>query len=484
MVDRVDVLVVGAGIAGLAAALSAPSAARVAIVAPRGELSSSEWARGGIAVPIDAPDVDAHLEDTVAAGAGLVDATFAKGLIQEAPSALVWLESLGASFAAEPGLEAGHRRPRIRHADGDATGAAVMRVLRARAAEVPRLHGELVGLAAIDREVVGAWIRPERGGVRLVRAGWVVLATGGASAVFDAFTSPPHNLGVGIAAAAWAGARVGDLEFVQFHPTAIAGPTSPLPLATEALRGAGARLVDDGGTPIAAALPRGDLATRDELARLVDSWPRPVFLDARPIGLRLIERFPSFAEAARRLGVDPTAEPVPVRVAAHFTIGGILTDDAGRTSLPGLLAIGECAATGLHGANRLASNSLLEGVVMGRRVGDVLEPRHIPRDPPPAPEPRGALDLAQLRTLTARALGPLRDGDSLDEALVELDRHIRPSDDVSLQAATWMVRAMVASAIARQGSVGAHARRDARPEDPVYRLVVDGDGNVRRETPR
>lgn len=485
MVSDFDVLIVGNGLAATSAALSLPPPLRVALLAPRGVATSSDWARGGIAAAVDASDVADHLSDTIDAGAHLVDERAAKGIVADGPGAIRWLSDHGVVFAPDYGLEAGHRRPRIRHAAGDATGAAIMAALRPRLVSVTNIDATLVELVASDGRIVGAWVRDAARNLRVLTAHTVVLATGGAGAVFDAFTCPATNLGAGIAAAAWAGARVVDLEFVQFHPTAIGGERAPFALATEALRGAGARLVDENGDSLVDDLRARELTTRDILARHLATVAKPAFLDARPIGPAILERFPTFVAAARSAGLDPLRDLVPVRPAAHYTMGGISTDDDGATSIPGLYAIGECAVTGLHGANRLASNSLLEAVVMGRRTAEAIAGRQahpVPRRtsslPPPTARP--ALALSELRSLTARALGPLRDADSLATAHRAL-ASAEPSTDPSATAATWMVGAMLQAASARRASVGAHARRDAIEEDPHYTLVVDADHRVTRE---
>jgi len=484
MVSRpLDVLVVGAGLAGLTVALSANPKLAVALLEPPGFASSSAWARGGIAAATDPSDIADHLADTLAAGAGLVAETVAKNILAEGSEAIRWLRAQGVAFSPTLEREAGHRKPRIHHADGDRTGAAIIAALTARTSHIPRIHAYLVELAVADGRVVGAWARDPHGAIELIRARQVVLATGGAGAVFEAFTCPATNLGIGIAAAAWAGALVVDLEFIQFHPTAIAAATAPLPLplATEALRGAGARLVDELGTPVAAGLPGEDLATRDLLARRVATWPRRVFLDARPLGPSLQSRFPGFVAAAQQLGVDPRCAPVPVRAAAHYTMGGIWTDASGHTTMPGLFAVGECAATGLHGANRLASNSLLEAVVMGRRAAGVLgEPGPRPSTNPRRPRIRPGVPLQRVRAIVDAALGPVREGGRLEEAAGRLQALRTPHVTPEEAAATWVAEAMVAAARARRGSVGAHVRSDALAEDPGYALAPADDGSLRR----
>ncbi len=447
-----DVLVVGGGLSALSVLLSLPRGLRVRLLTPPGASPASSWARGGIAVALDAEDVELHLADTLQAGAGLVDQAVARAIIAEGPDALAWLTTLGVSFSDDCALEAGHRRARVRHAAGDRTGAAIMRAVARHARAFDRLVGRLAWVARDDNGVVGAWIDPGSGDLELHRARHVVLATGGAGGLFADHTCPRTNVGVGVAAAAWAGARLVDLEFVQFHPTAIATPSSPLPLATEALRGAGARLVDDTGERICEDLAMGELTTRDALARHIATWPRPVYLDARHLGLRLARDFPSFVRAARRLGLDPGAELVPVRPAAHYTMGGVATDAWGRTGVRGLWAVGECAATGLHGANRLASNSLLEAVVMGRRVA-----RAIAEDDPPRRrharawtgarrcDPRARTRRPRTRAPAARHTPSHGSGPG---------RHLAPHGDATrCTGATWHRRCARSSGRCRRGPV-------------------------------
>ncbi len=414
-----EVVIVGAGVAGLTAALSygsviapqtrtteAPSQGadtsygsagvrRVVVLTKTGATAAgaggaSVWAQGGVASAVgDDDDPALHAADTLAAGAGLNDAAIVELLTGEGPRRIRSLLALGARFDREAGgglalgREAAHSRRRILHARGDATGAEVVRALVAAVRRAPAI--EVVDEAfALDLVLAGgrvAGVTALHGDGRraLYRAPVVVLATGGLGQLFLYTTNPPEATADGLAMAARAGARLVDLEFVQFHPTALAvagAPgRAPLPLLTEALRGEGAVLIDDRGVRFMTAVhPDGELAPRDVVARAI--WGRlnagrRVYLDARgAVGERFPERFPTVFELCRRHGLDPRVEVLPVVPAAHYHMGGVAVDARGRTSLPGLWACGEVAATGAHGANRLASNSLLEALVFGARVAE------------------------------------------------------------------------------------------------------------------
>jgi L-aspartate oxidase len=415
-ISRSDVLVLGAGAAGLSAALGcAPLAVTVltkARLGPQGGGGASAWAQGGVASALGDDDTPAlHAADTLAAGAGLNDPAIVELLAGEGPRQMRALLALGARFDRDAsgrlalGREAAHSRRRILHAHGDSTGAEIVRALLAAVrrapaiqlvdetfaldlalAGAPPVRTPLAGapLAGAPLRVVGVLaLHPAEGPggrpggrrvLHLARA--VVLATGGLGQLFLHTTNPREATGDGLAMAARVGARLVDLEFVQFHPTALAGAAAggePLPLLTEALRGEGAVLIDDRGTRfMSEEHPDRELAPRDVVARAV--WRRlaagrQVFLDARAaVGERFPERFPTVYALCRQRGLDPRREPLPVAPAAHYHMGGVAVDANGRTSLPGLWACGEVAATGAHGANRLASNSLLEALVFGARV--------------------------------------------------------------------------------------------------------------------
>ncbi|GAA1486734.1 L-aspartate oxidase [Brachybacterium fresconis] len=388
-----EVLVVGSGIAGLTAALRASRHADVLLVT-KTELAdgSTRHAQGGIAGALDPSDSPAaHARDTLAAGAGLGETEAVRVLCQGGPDAIADLIARGVDFdrAADGtyacGLEGAHGRPRILHAGGDATGRAIVDALvaavRVQAAGESTgsltvlEHAALEDLLVQDGRVVGAELLTADGSRRPVHASATVLATGGAGQLFSHTTNPVVATGDGIAAAWRAGAALEDLEFYQFHPTALAVPGSFL--LSEAVRGEGAVLRDEQGRRFLPGIdPRAELAPRDVVARAIAQVMavqdgRPVLLDATGIGAeRLRERFPTIDAAVRAAGFDWGSRPVPVTPAAHYWMGGIRTDLEGRTSLPGLSAAGECARTGVHGANRLASNSLLEGAVFGARAGD------------------------------------------------------------------------------------------------------------------
>jgi L-aspartate oxidase len=479
---RVDVLVVGAGLAGMAAALEAAGAGASVLVAT-GEPGSSELAQGGIAAALGESDSPRdHAADTVAAGAGLCDPQVVGALAEEAPGTVTWLAAQGVLFDRDSegrpslALEAAHSRPRIVHAGGDGSGAAVAGALRERLRELPgrvaRVDGARLTALLLDGGGVAGGRLLGSGGELHVVAGATILATGGYAGLFERSTTTLGCDGSGLLAALGAGAVLADLEFVQFHPTAHAGP-GPTFLLTEALRGAGAHLVDAGGRRfLADADPRGELAPRAVVTRAVvehlrDSGQAHVFLDARHLGARRLRaEFPGFLERCRRAGLDPTAAPVPVAPSAHYTMGGIVTDAQGRTAVPRLLAAGECARTGVHGANRLASNSLLEAAVFGRRAARSAA------DSPPLAGPitlpswgegqgggrEGRLTLDEVRHVLTEGAGPLRDRHGLDHAL----RRLSPARGAGGRAETARQVALLVllAALTREESRGAHVRTD------------------------
>jgi L-aspartate oxidase len=485
------VLVIGAGLAGLTAALAA--APRRALVISPDTLShacSSAWAQGGVAVAMGDDDSPAlHAEDTVAAGAGLVDPVMARLLADEGPAAVRSLAAFGAPFDRDAegrfsqGLEAAHSRSRIARVKGDQAGRAIMETVAAAALAAG--HVEVWAPATIrgllqdgEGRIRGALV--QRGG-RLVEvtASATVLATGGLGGLYAVTTNPAAVRGDGLGLAAIAGAVVADPEFVQFHPTAVDLGLDPAPLASEALRGEGAILVDAFGAPFMAAYDaRAELAPRDIVARAIHrqiAGGLGAFLDCREaIGAHFPEVFPGVFAACMAGGVDPRVDAIPVAPAAHYHMGGIAADADGRTSLPGLFAVGECAAIGVHGANRLASNSLLEAAVFGPRVGraarDEATPASTPGPARPAPELPDAT-LQQLRQAMSRDAGVVRDADGLTRLIGEIGQMEAQTGRAPALAAARLV---AAAALARQESRGAHYRLDypASAEPPVRTFVT------------
>ncbi len=470
-------VVVGGGIAGLSAALGLEGCAVVANEPVGG--GSSRLAQGGIAAAIGAGDnAAAHAADTLRVAAELADPAIASLVAEAAPGRIAWLRDLGVEFdrADDGGLrlgrEAGHGHDRIVHAGGDRTGAAVMRALRAAVharTDIRRLEGyELVDIIGSGPRAAGVLLEAAGGAQLAVLAPHVVIASGGIGACFDRTTNPASAQGAGLAAAARRGVTLADLEFVQFHPTALDVAGDPLPLLTEALRGAGAVLLDGSGRRFMAAIhPDAELAPRDVVARAVALRRlagEPVLLDATQVSA-LEARFPGACSIARTAGFDPARQALPVTPAAHFHMGGIATDAQGATSMPGLWACGEAAATGLHGGNRLASNSLLEGLVFGARVAADIRAARLPMPAgmPNLPQ-RSAHGMAEperihaLRRLIGRSLAPVRNGATLAAAAAELGA--RASSSRAEEDIATVARLLIASALARRESRGAHARQD------------------------
>jgi L-aspartate oxidase len=483
------VVVAGAGLAGLTAALAAaPAKALVLTGAPLNEGCSSAWAQGGMAAALADDDAPAlHAADTVAAGAGLVDEAMARLLAEEGPAAVRLLADLGASFDRKDdggfaqSLEAAHSRARVARVKGDQAGREIMRAAAAAVLAAPhvevragaRLRGLLQDAGGRIHGVV-----VELDGERVEITAWaVVLATGGIGGLYAETTTPAELVGDGLGLAALAGAVVGDPEFVQFHPTAIDIGRDPAPLATEALRGEGAVLVNaDGRRFMARYHPAAELAPRDVVARAIHAERlagRGAFLDARAaVGEHFPDEFPGVFAACSEAGIDPRLQPIPVAPACHYHMGGVVTDAHGRTTLPGLFAAGECASTGVHGANRLASNSLLEAAVFGARAGRAAaaeaEPEALPLRAVTAPElPDSALQ--RLRALMSRHAGVVREADSLAVLLSEIDAleaaHGRSAPLVA-------ARLVAACALARTESRGGHFRADAEGQAAPTRTFV------------
>lgn len=491
------VVVIGSGLAGMSAALRV-AGRRPVLLVTKGALGegSTAWAQGGIAAAIGPGDsVEAHVADTVGAGAGSTDPSAAAAVCGDAPATIRALAALGVAFDVSAGTlalarEGAHSLPRVAHAGGDATGRHVVDALAARV----RATGRIAVLAhtRVDQLLV------DDGGVRGVRLSSgavvdttaVVLATGGAGHLFARTTNPVGATGDGVALARRAGAALADLEMVQFHPTALAVGTSPLPLISEAVRGAGGMLYDCHGESVMAGVhPMGDLGPRDVVARAVFRRARDTGRDvvmslAHLDPTRVRARFPEVAALCAAHGIDLAADPVPVTPAAHYAMGGVLTDLSGRTTVPGLWAVGECASTGLHGANRLASNGLLEAAVLGRRAADDVAEGNRAAAPgeraEPLPLAPGHSDGARVRREIGRIMwahcGLERDAHGLATAADGLDALPHPADPETL-GMLEVARLVVTAAASREESRGAHFRTDFPDTDPslARRMCWAGD---------
>ncbi|HEY1575159.1 MAG TPA: L-aspartate oxidase [Pseudonocardiaceae bacterium] len=503
-----DLVVVGSGVAGLSAALAARDAGlRVLVVTKAGAGDgNTRWAQGGVAVVLPGEHergdtVSAHVADTLTAGAGLCDATTVAAILADGPAAVTDLRRLGAVFDSGGDgrlartREGGHTAFRVVHAGGDATGAEVERALLAavRDGGVPLLTGHVaVDVVHTSPGAVGGLLVLDDGGVPgLLAAPAVLLATGGLGQLYQATSNPAEATADGLALALRAGATLADVEFVQFHPTVLFtghDARGHRPLVTEAVRGEGAVLVDSAGERVMAGVhPLGDLAPRDVVSaaitrRMVDTDTDHVYLDAT--GLRAVafaERFPTVHSACLAAGIDPVAEPIPVAPAAHFGCGGVVSTEDGRTHLTGLYAAGEVARTGLHGANRLASNSLLEGLVVGRRAalavardlaaGLLGDPRTVEQATLPAAAIAGR-DVLQRAMSRYAAIGRSADGLRTASATVDAATIVRPlwtRDAVEDAALTLAARVLLTSAEARTESRGCHLRTDHPDRDDVGR---------------
>ncbi|WP_371518282.1 L-aspartate oxidase [Kitasatospora sp. NBC_01300] len=517
-----DVVVVGSGVAGLTVALNARKAGLRTLVVTKAMLDdgSTRWAQGGIAAALGEGDTpEQHLDDTLVAGAGICDEEAVRTLVTEGPDAVRRLIAVGAAFdrSADGEIlltrEGGHHRRRIAHAGGDATGAEISRALVEAVRSDPGVelieHALVLDLltdadghaAGLTLHVMG---EGQRDGVGAVRARAVVLATGGMGQVFSATTNPAVSTGDGVALALRAGAAVTDLEFVQFHPTVLwLGPEAEgqQPLVSEAVRGEGAHLVDAHGTrfmlgqhELAELAPR-DIVAKAITRRMQELGAEHMYLDGRHFGAEMWQqRFPTIFASCRAQGIDPVTEPIPVAPAAHYASGGIRTDRHGRTSVPGLYACGEVACTGVHGANRLASNSLLEGLVFAERIAADLADRHhrgtLPERtvdvaaaraaqpvPLPAPESR-----AEIQRLMSRGAGVLRSAASMADAAAGLallaeqaHAHVAEEKPADPRVETWeaanlllVATALVAAAAQREETRGCHWREDFPERDDAH----------------
>ena len=497
----VDVVVVGSGVAGIMVALSASRTGTVLLITKAAlDAGSTSWAQGGIAAVIDVADTtDAHYQDTMVAGAGLCSEHAVRILVEEGPTQLARLIGYGAQLDHKPSgelsltREGGHGVARIVHAGGDATGAEVQRAL------IEELHrssvtvienGFVIDLlrSADASKCVGIKASIIENGVEsigIVRARGVVLASGGIGQVFAATTNPPVATGDGMAAALRAGAAVADVEFVQFHPTVFyAGPHArgQQVLVSEAVRGEGAVLLDATGRRVMEGVhPLADLAPRDVVAKAISirmaeapgGIDDHVFLDATRIGKTTLEaRFPNILKACRERGIDPVTDPIPVAPGEHFSCGGVWTDRLGRTSLGGLYAVGETACTGVHGANRLASNSLLEGLVYGERVGAQLT-LNLPASDEPSPADIAAggttlwgMTRVAIAATMSRHAAVRRTAEGLVDAEEQLAAH-RPGAHPDAGRAGWeatnvatVAAALLGAAAMRTESRGCHWRED------------------------
>jgi L-aspartate oxidase len=485
----VRTLVVGAGAAGLWCALHAAERGPVTVLAPDPTTGSATvLAQGGIAAALAEGDEPAdHAADTISAGAGLCDPEAVRVLTSEAPAAIEELRARGMVFddGGAPTLEGGHSARRVLHAGGDATGRAILHALLASTYEDRRIqwrHARAATLILAGGAVCGA--ATEDGDA--IRADRTVLATGGATGIFGRRTGPDGSLGHGLALAWDAGAGLADVEFVQFHPTALDVPGQPARLLTEALRGEGATLLDARGRRFMEEFdPHGELAPRDVVARAIvrvrERTGEPVLLDARAVR-DVRARFPTAAHSCDEAGLDLATQPIPVAPAAHYFTGGVLTDLWGRTSVPGLFACGEVASTGVHGANRLASNSLLEALVFGRRSGLAVDGDGPALDievPDDDARPRGDVTVEHVRALADRFLGVVREGQQLREVVRELSAPIGARSPQAAhpsrrwdgdRAATLVAWAVARAAARRTESRGGHYRDDFPDTDPAWRV--------------
>jgi L-aspartate oxidase len=491
-----DYIVLGSGVAGLRAAIDLAQNGRVVVLTKdRLDESNTEYAQGGVAVAMsDDDEISLHFDDTLNAGAGLCDEKAVRVLVEEGPRYITELIEWGAQFDREGGAlaftrEAAHSRRRILHAHGDSTGREIVRALIARARKHPNIeltaHAATIGLIVEDGRAAGVqFIDPNESLRREMRARAVVLATGGAGQLFAQTTNPSVATGDGMAMAYAAGAMMCDMEFVQFHPTALALPDAPRFLLSEALRGEGAILRNHAGEAFAGRYDaRAELAPRDVVARAIvaemqrtgTSW---MYLDLTHLDAAFLrERFPKIFETCLRYGLDLSKDQMPVSPAVHYVMGGVHTDTHGRTTLPGLYAAGEVSCTGVHGANRLASNSLLEGLVFGARAGAAAIQDALPPPTQSAPDPiefglsEWRLDprtKTRVQELMWWKAGLIRHAESLQAAVEECARLVREPVNERTRHFATLAQLMVEAALWREESRGGHYREDFPARDDAH----------------
>ena len=494
--NTADVIIVGGGLAGLFCALKlAPRPVTVISAAPLGEGASSAWAQGGIAAAVAEGDsAEAHAADTIAVGGGIVDEEVALGLAREAGARIHDLLQYGVPFDRDlegrlaVGREAAHSARRIVHVQGDMAGKAIIAALIEAVRRTPSIRvieGYVAEALLTEGDAVtGLQLRKAGDAIAapvIVPSRAIVLATGGIGHLYAVTTNPAEASGLGLAIAARAGALIADPEFVQFHPTAIMVGRDPAPLATEALRGEGATLINDKGERFMLALnPLAELAPRDIVARGVFAEiaaGRGAFLDAtKALGAAFATKFPTVYASCMAAGIDPAKQPIPVAPAAHYHMGGIAVDRLGRTSLKGLWAGGEVSSTGAHGANRLASNSLLEAVVYAARIAEDINGNVVARSPlavPPPQTPRNCamppLTESNLRAMMSSHVGVVRDGDRLMEAVQAFAAIEQNTGNIALRNMATTALIVAACAWSRRESRGAHYRSDYPAEDPAQK---------------
>ncbi|MDR1430873.1 MAG: L-aspartate oxidase [Propionibacteriaceae bacterium] len=487
-------VIVGAGLAGLTTAIElSPTPCLVVTAGALGMHTSTDWAQGGVAAAVgedDSPKI--HAQDTLAAGAGLCDPDAVRRITAQGPAAIEWLAGIGTQFdrradgRLKRGLEGAHSRRRIVHAMGDKTGAELLRAVIAKAKSTPSItvwaHCRATEIVVEEGRLIGLRLQTSAGPLEL-RTGAVILASGGIGGLFSHTTNPLSSRGQGLALAYRAGATLRDMEMVQFHPTALDVGIDPMPLVSEAVRGEGAILVNEAGRLVL----ENPLAARDVVARA--EWRmlqagHKVFLDARERpGQQFHRLFPQITEKAAAAGLDPSKDFIPVRPAAHYHMGGVLVDHHGESTLPGLYAVGEVASTGLHGANRLASNSLLEAVVCGRWTGSALRGQFAHRfgcrlPAPPALNPLAAEpanpELAHIRATITAGAGVLRNKVALESTLAKLRPYL--ATDAGLVA-----HLLATAALERQESRGAHTRLDyPAADDEITHTLLRLPGQARQ----